>query len=89
MNDLARISDPEVAALSLLHARPVKDIPIHMLIGADEPAAFQEQTQYLRAAWADARVTVDTPRGRDHFDVLDELIDPASPTFRQIVKMVS
>lgn len=89
VNDVARLDMADVAALSPLGLVPVRDVPVHILVGADEPAAFRQQSQALQAAWTPmlSTVTVTEAAGRDHFDVLDELADPASPTFRALMEM--
>jgi arylformamidase len=82
VNDLARMSDREAEDLSPLLARPRRDIPVHVVVGADEPDAFRVQSDALAAAWAPAlsTLTVEKAAGRDHFDILDELADGASAT---------
>lgn len=79
----------EIHALSVIDSRPRRDIPVHLLIGADEPAAFQEQTDALHAAWAGvlSDLTLRREPGRDHFDILDELADPDRPSFKALIEM--
>lgn len=81
----------EVRSLSVMHSKPLRDIPVHMMIGADEPAAFIEQTDTLRANWSDAltHLTLHHAPGRDHFDILDELADPLSPSFKALMEMTT
>jgi arylformamidase len=75
VNDVVQISPAEVRELSPLFAVPVRDVPVHILIGQDEPDAFQVQSQALRQAWAPhlTRLNFSSLPGRDHFDVLDAL----------------
>jgi len=75
VNDLAGLDAEEIAELSPLFATPVRDVPVHLVIGADEPDAFQAQTTALYHAWKPhlTDLTVDRVEGRDHFDILDEL----------------
>jgi arylformamidase len=75
VNDVVQISPDEVRTLSPLFALPARDVPVHILIGQDEPAAFQVQSQALRQAWAPhlTRLNFSSLPGRDHFDVLDAL----------------
>lgn len=91
VNDLVRIDEAEVGALSPLAARPSRDVPVHLVVGADEPDAFLRQSEALVAAWRPhlSRLTSHRAPGRDHFDVLDELVDPASPTFRALQEMIA
>lgn len=89
VNDRAGIDAGEVAALSPLYTAPAADVPVHLLIGADEPPAFHAQTAALAAAWGArlSRLGTTVAPGRDHFNVLDEIADPASPTFAAIAAM--
>lgn len=91
VNDLAALDVAEVADLSPLFVRPAKDVPVHVLVGASEPEAFRAQSQALCAAWAPHVRTLSfcSVPGRDHFDVLDELSDLASPTCRALLEMCS
>ena len=89
VNDKAQMDEAEVAEISPLFARPIVDVPVHIVVGDDESDAFRQQSLALLAAWSPhlSRVTYAAPPGRDHFDVLDELADPASPTFRALMEM--
>lgn len=91
VNDLACIDAGEIAALSPLLARPVRDVPVHLLMGVDEPELFRAQTDALEAAWRPclSRMTRRDVAGRDHFDILDEIADAASPSVRIILDMVA
>jgi arylformamidase len=89
VNDKAQLDADEVAQLSPLFARPAVDVPVHVLVGADESAHFQQQSLALLAAWAPhlSHSTFAAAPWRDHFDVLDELTDPASATFAALMDM--
>ncbi|MEC7765011.1 MAG: alpha/beta hydrolase [Pseudomonadota bacterium] len=89
VNDKVAMDDAEVEALSLLTAPPCAPIPVHIVVGQDEPPAFRDQSAALRDAWFShaGDVTFREAPGRDHFDILDELADPASPTFTAILEM--
>jgi arylformamidase len=91
VNDLARIDAAEIADLSPLLHRPVRDVPLHLLIGADEPAAFHAQTDALEAAWAPylSRLTVHRAPGCDHFDILEQMAAPGAPTVAEIRRMAA
>jgi arylformamidase len=89
VNDRVGLDEAEVIALSPLYADPVRDVPMHLVVGADEPEAFRLHTAALAQYWAPRlpRLTVREAPGRDHFDVLDELADPASPSFAALLAM--
>lgn len=89
VNDAVGMDEEEIRNLSLLDARPVCDIPVHVLVGADETPAFIAQSDALQQNWSvllEGITRHDAP-GRDHFDILDELADASSPSFREILEM--
>lgn len=75
VNEAVGIDQPEQSELSPLFASPLRDVPVRLLIGADEPEAFQLQTSALYNAWKPivSELTIERVPGRDHFDILDEL----------------
>ena len=89
VNDVAGLDAAEVRDCSPLRARPCRDVPVHVLVGADEPDAFLLQSQALCEAWGPhlTRLTWRRAPGRDHFDVLDELDDASSSTCRVLQEM--
>ncbi|GIX12887.1 MAG: esterase [Paracoccaceae bacterium] len=89
VNDLVGITPAQTDALSPLLFPPRHQVPVHLLVGADEPEAFLLQTEALARAWGPLLpgLTVHRAPGRDHFDVLDELADPGSPSFRALMAM--
>lgn len=90
VRDLTPMDPGTVADLSPLRSVPKLDRPMHVLIGADEPEAFQVQTAAVHALWAPhlSQLSHHIAPGRDHFDVLWELNDPTSKTFGKILAMV-
>ena len=90
VNDLSRITDAEIAQLSPARFKPARDVPVHVLIGGDEPDAFQVQSTALAALWQPhiSDLTEAHVPGKDHFDILDALSDPASETFQTIQNMI-
>ena len=52
--------------------------PLHALVGAAESEEFVRQNQLIRDQWGPSTVPVcERLAGRNHFDVLEELVDPA------------
>jgi len=90
VNEAVGMTAQEVTELSPLFLEPCRDVPIHLLVGGDEPEAFQVQTNALYTSWQSklSQITIDRVAGRDHFDVLDELSDPISTARRFIVDAV-
>ena len=91
VNDAVGLDLADVARLSPLHRRPLKDLPVRLLIGSKETEAFHAQTDALHAAWSAhlSHLSLETVPGCDHFDILDELCDPASPTSRFILEQAA
>ena len=91
VNDVAGLDPDEVRDCSPLRARPGRDVPVHVLVGADEPDAFLRQSQALCDAWGPHLTRLSRHRvpGRDHFDVLDELADASSATCRVLQEMIA
>jgi len=90
VNDLARISEAEIQSLSPIKHAPKRDIPVHLVIGADEPEAFQAQSDALVEAWRSklTNLTLSRVAGRDHFDILNELANPKSVAFEMLQHMI-
>ena len=88
VNDAVGLDAADIPGLSPLYRRPLKDVPVHLLIGSEESDAFHAQTNALHAAWKDhlSHLSLETVPGCDHFDILDELRDATSPTGRFILE---
>jgi len=54
---------------------PVHDVPVHLMVGGNEPQAVLAQSVALAENWQPVLtdLTIEKLPGRDHFDVLDEL----------------
>ena len=48
VNDAVGLGAADIAGLSPLHRRPLKDLPVRLLIGSEETEAFQAQTSALQ-----------------------------------------
>ncbi len=90
VNDLARIDATEIVDLSPLFARPLRDVPVHLLVGGDEPDAFQAQTRALAEAWRPhlSNLTTTVAPGRDHFDILGLLSEADGDIARSVRAMI-
>lgn len=75
MNDTLRLDPAEVAAESPARLLRRADVGCHVWVGGQERPAFLWQARVLSEAW-DCPWTV--AAGRHHFDVIDDLADPAS-----------
>ncbi|MGE5114999.1 MAG: alpha/beta hydrolase [Betaproteobacteria bacterium] len=75
-----RLASDDVPRLSPA-AFPAPRVPLLAVVGALESEEFRRQNALIRAAWGKAAVPVSEEiAGRHHFDVLDDLIDPAGRT---------
>ncbi len=88
VNHALGLDPADIAARSPLHRRPLKDLPVRLLIGSEETEAFHAQTDGLHAAWGKdlADLALLPVPGCDHFDILDQLCDPASPAVQFILE---
>lgn len=87
VNDAMGLEAAEARRLSPLFLQPPAGVPVKLLIGADEPPAFQRQTAALQQAWGLPPAWV--APGRDHFDVLDELAAPPAGPLQALRAAVS
>ena len=89
VNDVVGLTPGDVERLSPLLYWPAADRPVHLVVGADEPAAFGRQSDALAALWGRKlrRISLSRCPGRDHFDVLDELGREDSETWVRIQRM--
>jgi arylformamidase len=80
---------PEIAARHDLERRaPTANCPVHLFVGGREPWHWIDLTfryaHHLRRHGADPEVHV-LP-GHDHFDILDQYMQPESPILRAVVR---
>lgn len=88
VNDAVGLDAADIGGLSPLYRRPLEDVPVHLLIGSEESDAFHAHTSALHAGWSEhlSQISLQVVPGSDHFDILDELRDPASPTSRFVLE---
>ena len=91
VNDLARMTQEEIDALSPVRLARPSHLPIISLVGAEEPPAFQVHSDALAAAWASGRGDFSFQRvdGKDHFDILGCLSEPNGQVFQQLQRMMN
>jgi arylformamidase len=89
LNDNLRLDRAAARAASPVHR--VRDglPPALFAVGGRETAAFQRQTDAMRAAWAQAgaRAQAVKVEGADHFTLLRAASDPEAPLFRAILRL--
>jgi arylformamidase len=63
--------------------------PLHALVGADESSEFVRQNRLIRDQWGPSTVPVcETIAGRQHFDILDDLVDPHGRAHRLALQLL-
>lgn len=89
VNDAVKLSNGEIATLSPASSIPAFDVPVMLMVGADETDEFLRQTDVLSKKWrsylTDFKVVV-VP-DRDHFDILLDLAEPSSRLFQIVHKL--
>ncbi|MCR0983280.1 alpha/beta hydrolase [Roseomonas populi] len=91
INHAARITPEEAVALSPALKAEFHGRRYHVLAGAGETEEFVSQTREFGAMMEVAcpgSTTALVP-GRHHFDIFQDLADPASPVFREALSLVS
>ena len=80
VNDAVRMSADEARAWSPALRQPLPrrpPLPVHVVVGAAEPAEFLRQSRLLAERWRDAvALTITVLPDRDHFDVLAAALRP-------------
>jgi arylformamidase len=86
VNDAARMTQDEVAALSPVLHGPAYDVPVVLVVGSDETQEFIRQTDVLARAWKPhlTALSVATIAAKDHFDIVLGLAEPSSRLFQLI-----
>lgn len=82
MNTDLRIDEEEAAAESPSLHQPQAGLPVTVWVGAEERPVFLDQARWLADAWS---CDLHIAPGRHHFDVIDELRDPASPMMQRLL----
>lgn len=90
MNSDLRLDEAEAHALSPIYRPPDNAGPMVACVGADESEEFHRQQADFVDAWAQRSVTVKTVAaiGRNHFTVLDALVEPRHPLFQCAIEML-
>ena len=83
LNDALRLDAESARRHSPLH-RAAGPAPACFIVGGDETPAFRAQNAAMAAAWPGSIVV--TGDGADHFTLLEQLADPASPVFAGVAR---
>jgi arylformamidase len=79
LNEKLRLTPEQVELHSPLRCRYPSPGPLLLVIAADESAEFHRQSREMAGFWpkTGASVQLVVPQGLDHFDVVNQLRDPA------------
>jgi arylformamidase len=88
MNDAIQLDLAEAGALSL-HGKPWRSrAPLALVVGGDESAEFHRQSEDFASGWSELEPSVIDVAGRNHFDVIDDLVEPGSDLHSTILGMI-
>jgi len=91
VNDAMKLSSDEIATLSPASSIPAFDVPVMLVVGADETHEFLRQTDVLSKKWRShlRDLEVALIPGRDHFDIVSDLAGPSSRLFQIVHKLAT
>lgn len=74
---------------SVIHELPIADVPIEIVVGADETEEFIDQSKRLFESWKPTMKSVhfSSLNNIDHFSIMDSLLDPNSALHRKFIKV--
>ncbi len=78
MNDTIRLDLAAAGELSLTGKPWRSRAPLTFVVGGDESAEFHRQSDDLAGSWSELSPTLLDIAGRNHFDVIDDLVQPGS-----------
>ncbi len=85
-----RLTADVVARTSPAHFPAPAGAQLCSVVGGLESEEFLRQNQLIRECWGEAAVPVcEALPGRDHFSVLDELIDPQAALHRRVMRWLA
>lgn len=84
--------DLRLDAVAVRNASPIRhscriSAPLYLAVGADESAAFREQTCQLQRAWPETCQTPLEIPNCNHFTIVDDFVRPQSTGFRFINRL--
>lgn len=78
MNADLHLDQTSALSLSPIHLVPRFTAPLWLAAGADESAAFRQQTHSLHTAWRETVVYAEEVAGCNHFTIVDHFAQPDS-----------
>ena len=89
-NDWLRLDEAGARRNSPIHMPPRRGLPVAVAWGGEEPPAFRGQSEAYAEACrqAGAEVTAIECAGADHFSIMADWADPASPLFKALARNV-
>ena len=89
-NEWLRLDEARARRNSPIHTPPRRGMPVAIAWGGEEPPAFRGQSEAYAEACkrAGADVTAIECGGADHFSIMADWADPASPLFRALERTI-
>ncbi len=90
-NDWLALDEAGAQRNSPIHLPPRRGMPVAVAWGGEEPAAFRGQSEAYAAVCtqAGAEVTAIECAGADHFSIMADWADPASPLFKALARNIA
>jgi arylformamidase len=88
MNSEIRLNAEQAREWSLHEKLPVVKCPVDFVVGTDESNEFHRQSRYQCELWREISRSVVLVRGKNHYDVIEELGEPGSKLFSIVDAMV-
>ena len=88
VNANVRLDRATARRLSPMFAPPATDAPLYLAVGGDELPPFRQQQARFARAWKRVVAENAVLPGENHYTILLQLLDPASPLFHAARKMM-
>jgi len=91
VNDAVKLNSYEMATLSPASSIPAFDVPVMLVVGADETDEFLRQTYALSKKWTSHLTDLEVAiiPGKDHFDIVLDLAEPSSRLFQIVHRLAT
>ncbi|MEI7605004.1 MAG: alpha/beta hydrolase [Chloroflexota bacterium] len=90
VNDAVRMSEQDALQLSPALLEPLRDIPVHVAVGARESEEFHRNAALLTERWSPylRALVSETIADRDHFDILEEMDTPGGALVAPLLRLL-
>jgi arylformamidase len=88
VNANVRLDTATARKSSPMFVTPTSDAPLYLAVGDDELPPFRRQQAQFARAWKRVVAESAVLPGENHYSILLQLLDPASPLFRSAARMM-